>query len=135
METQDRITSREVADLLDDLRCDDQEAQEGALRALCPCRNRRYDRDAWRAIFLVYKTSEAESVRDAAAHAIQTLHGRARSDPRSQDLLRWLEAEGVCDPLPEALLPVWRPRLHWAQGQIPIPRWERPRRSRANRRR
>lgn len=135
METHDRITSREIADLLDDLRCGDQDAQEGALRALCPCRNRRYDREAWRAIFLVHKASETESVRDAAAHAIQTLHGRARRDPRSQDLLRWLESEGVCDPRPESLLPVWRPRLHWAQGQLAIPRRERLRRSKANRRR
>jgi hypothetical protein len=127
-----RITSRDVPRILEALESNDPETQCAALRSLCPCRNRRYDREVWVEIFRAYTEDETGEVRDQAQHAIDTLIMRARTDPRSQELIRWLsEQEAVPFPL-EGAIPVWRPRT---AGLPPIPRWERSRRSRSNRRR
>jgi hypothetical protein len=130
-----KVTTRDVPDLLDALEGDDPDAKHEALRLLCPCRNRRYDREVWLAIFRAYECAETGSERDQALHAIGTLIERARTDPRSQELLRWLADQEVSSmPLEEAI-PAWRPRGELALAGPLIPRWERPRRSRANRRR
>lgn len=142
--TERRVTSRDVPRLLEALAGNDVEAQCDALRDLCPCRNRRYDREVWRAIFDAYASSEDASVRDQAIHAIETLRGRVRTDPRSQELVRWLAEQGVVDPLGlETAIPLWNPRptvrrcplraTPWHKaGLPPIPRWERGHRSRPN---
>ena len=50
-------------------------------------------------------------VRDQAFHAIDTLLTRARTDPRSQELLKWLAEQGICESLAlEEAVPVWQPR-------------------------
>ncbi len=138
MAEQDRhITSRDIPRLLDALAGGDAEAQCDALRDLCPCCNRRYDRAVWRAIFEAYEDSEIAAVRDQALHAIETLRGRVRTDPRSQDLVRWLAAQGIPDPLGlQMVLPQWQPRPARPGADLPpIPRWERGHRSRRNKRR
>lgn len=128
-----RVTSRDVPRLLGALGGDDPVAKREALRTLCPCRNRRYDREVWLAIFEAYETGVGDDVRDQAQHAIGTLLQRARTDPRSQELLEWLAQQGVTSmPVAEAI-PVWRARPDGDSLRIPV--WERSGRSRANRRR
>src|SRR5438045_6101121 len=103
----------------------DGDARRDALRRLCPCRARRYDREVWLAIFRAYGEAEEDGIRDQAQHAIETLRQRVRADPRSQELVRWLaEQEGIEMEL-ETAIPVWNPR---PRGAPPVPRWERPRR-------
>ena len=134
----ERVTSRDVPRLLEILESEDDEAQCDALRSLCPCRNRRYDKEVWLAILDVYADTESAAVRDAASHAMETLRGRARSDPRSQELLRWLAANepGRAAPLDNAV-PVWydKTALSRTTRNLIIPRWERSHRSRANKQR
>lgn len=128
------ITSRDIPRLLDALAGGDAEAQCDALRDLCPCRNRRYDREVWRAIFAAYEGSEVAAVRDQALHAIETLRGRVRTDPRSQELVCWLAEQGVADLA--MTLPEWQPRPPRRGADLPpIPRWERGHRSRPNKQR
>ncbi|HZT41064.1 MAG TPA: hypothetical protein VFA07_02685 [Chthonomonadaceae bacterium] len=134
-EREDKVTSREVPDLLEILACDDLDAQKNALRLLCPCRNRRYDKEVWRAIFEVYQTTQGGGVRDQALHAIETLRQRARTDPRSQELLRWLVAQDIAMPGMEQAIPIWRPLGRIGPRGLTIPRWQHSPRSKANRRR
>ncbi|HLV79987.1 MAG TPA: hypothetical protein VKT32_06870 [Chthonomonadaceae bacterium] len=134
-EREDRVTSREVPGLLEILACDDLDAQKDALRLLCPCRNRRYDKEVWRAIFDAYQTALDAGVRDQALHAIETLRQRARTDPRSQDLLRWLAAQDIGMPGLEQAIPVWRPLGRIGPCGLTIPHWQHSPRSKANRRR
>ena len=130
-----RVTSRDVPGLLEALAGNDVEAQCDALRDLCPCRNRRYDREVWRAIFDLYAGSEEASVRDQAIHAIETLRGRVRIDPRSQELVRWLGEQDVAEPFGlEAAIPLWR-TVGRKSSLPPMPRWERGHRSRPNKQR
>ena len=67
-----RITARDVPRLLETLNGCDDEAKDAVLRDLCPCRNRRYDREVWAAIYDAYEQGET---RHQAAHAIGTLQG------------------------------------------------------------
>jgi len=129
---EERINGRSLPQILDQLNGEDPHAQEKALRALCPCRNRVYDSEVWRQIFAAHHNDPVGAVRDQAWHAIDTLLKRARTDPRSQDLLRRLAAQEVTTHNLEAAIPEWRPR---PTDGLPIPRWERSRRSKANRRR
>lgn len=131
----EKITSRDVPRLLETLACDDPHAQKDALRLLCPCRNRRYDKEVWVAIFQTYACAEGIEVRDQALHAIETLRLRARTDPRTQELLRWLSDQDVLMPGFEEAVPVWKPRGRGGLDGLYIPRFEHSPRSRANRRR
>lgn len=127
-----RISFRDVPRLLQELACDDPAKQNSALRAACPCRNRRYDKELWLAIFQTRAETTTPTVRDAAEHAIGTLRERARNDPRSQELLLWLAEQGVTDlPLQEDV-PTWIPNLRG--NGLYIPRFEPSPRSRRNRR-
>ncbi len=128
-----RITAKDVPRLLDELACGDAETKEHALGLVCPCRNRNYDRQLWLAIFQAYECGETGEVRDKAGHAIGTLLERARTDPRSQKLLRELAAEGVRSLPLDTAIPVWIPNLRG--NGLYIPRFERSPRSKANRRR
>ena len=127
-----RVTSRDVPGLIDILEGTDDEAQCGALRDLCPCRNRRYDREVWVAILRTFADSPSPAVRDAAHHAIDTLRERARKDPRTQELVGWLTAH---EPALAAALrntvPVWYERPRLPRGLV-VPRFERSHRSRKN---
>lgn len=128
----ERLLPGDLPRVVADLTGEDPDARQRALRVLCPCRNRVYDREIWREVFHAYEHGTGDNVRDQAQHAIETLLQRARIDPRSQELLRWLaDQEVTSHPVAEAI-PEWRPR---PEGSLPIPRWERTRRSKANRRR
>jgi len=132
----EKIVLQDVPRLLETLACGDDGEQQHMLRLLCPCHNRRYDREVWLAIFGAYECPDSSgAVRDQAGHAIGTLRERARTDPRSQELLRWLSAQGVLEAPLEAVLPVWNPRPSGEPNGLRIPRPPRPPRSRANRRR
>lgn len=131
-QTDTRISFRDVPRLLEELACDDPAKQNAALRAACPCRNRRYDKELWLAIFQTYAETNIYTVRDAAEHAIGTLRERARTDPRSQELSLWLADQDVTDlPLQEDV-PAWIPTLRG--NGLYIPRFEHSARSRRNRR-
>src|SRR5258706_484956 len=105
------ITAEDVPDLLHQLNSGDADSKQRALQLLCPCRNRVYDRQVWVAIFDVYEHGDTGNVRDQAGHAIGTLLERARTDPRSQELLQWLSEQGVKSHPVEDAIPVWRPNL------------------------
>lgn len=126
-----RLTSRDVPNVLDALCGGDQDAQHEALFRMCPCRNRRYDKEVWLEIFRICEESPDGVIRDRARHAIDTLRQRVRTDPRSQELVQWLADQGTLTFTLEGEIPEWRPRV---QG-LKIPRPERARRSRVNRRR
>src|SRR5437763_321391 len=49
-----RLTSQDVPGVLEVLAGSDEDAQCEALTRLCPCRNRRYDREVWLAIPRAY---------------------------------------------------------------------------------
>ena len=129
----EKITSRDVPNLLEILACGDPDDKQETLRLLCPCRNVRYDREVWRAIFHAAEESETGAVRDQAHHAIGTLYENARTDPRSQELLRWLAENGV--EILSSRIPEWRPGGRGGLNGLYIPRYEPPSRSKANRRR
>ncbi len=129
-----RLTARDMPRILAAIEGEDPDARHDALRAMCPCRNRRYDREAWLAILQTYETADGDAERDDAQHALGTLVERARRDPRSQELLRWLAEQGVSSLILDSAIPEWRPRGNGA-GSLKIPPPERARRSRANRRR
>jgi hypothetical protein len=128
-----RITWRDVPRLLETLSCGDESDRKQTLELLCPCRNRRYDKEVWLSIFDAYRNAEGVGVRDQAGHAIGTLFERARTDPRSQELLRWLEAQGVVTEALNEKIPTWIPNLRG--NGLYIPRYEHSTRSKANRRR
>ena len=130
-----RVRSRDIPKLLDTLACDDPTAQADTLTLLCPCRNVRYDKEVWVAIFRAAQSSENHIVRDKAGHAIGTLRERARTDPRSQALVNWLvEQELAPRDLVEAV-PTWRPWLGFNINGLAIPRYEAPVHSRHKRQR
>lgn len=60
----------------------------------CPCRNRYYDKEIWRAILKARDTATDAKTRDRANHVIATLRERARFDTRSLELLLWLREQG-----------------------------------------
>lgn len=130
-----RLDSRATLALLEVLRGEDTTAQCAALRALCPCRNRRYDKEVWIEIFRLFRTTSDNRVRDGAQHAIDTLKNRVRSDPRSQELVRKV---APFDPRARELIhriPTHREPMAATQSTLVIPGWERSPRSRRNRRR
>lgn len=119
-------------ELIQALRSPDWDAQKAALEYLCPGRNRFYDRDLWLAILHVYGATGSHKVRDAARHAVATLRRRVRTDPRAQELARWLATQhALAAPLLDAI-PTWHDHAPHP-GTMEIPRWERSPRSRANR--
>jgi hypothetical protein len=128
-----KVRSRDVPRLLELLACDDAAAQAETLTLLCPCRNVRYDKEVWTAIFLAAKCSDAPQVKDRAGHAIGTLKERARTDPRSQELVRWLINEGIAPAEMEEVIPQWKPLLFGTVNGIPIPRYVKPSRTAKNR--
>ena len=59
-----------------------------------------------------------------------------RTDPRSQELVRWLADQGADVLALEHAIPVWNPRHVRAGAKLlPIPRWERGHRSKPNKQR
>ena len=130
-----KVTSRDIPRLLDMLACDDPGAQADTLTLLCPCRNVRYDKEVWVAIFRAAQCPDGPAVKDRAEHAIGTLRERARTDPRSQSLLGWLIEQGVAPSTMAESIPEWRPYLFIGPTGLVVPRYERPSRSRKNRRR
>ncbi|HLV80395.1 MAG TPA: hypothetical protein VKT32_08935, partial [Chthonomonadaceae bacterium] len=62
-----------------------------------------------------------------------TLRERARTDPRSQELLLWLAQQNIASFRLESAVPVWQPNLRG--NGLYIPRFEHSPRSKANRRR
>lgn len=128
-----KVRSRDVPRLLELLACDDAAAQAETLTLLCPCRNVRYDKEVWTAIFQAAKCLGTPLVKDRAGHAIGTLKERARTDPRSQVLVRWLINEGIAPPEMEEAIPQWKPFLFGDVNGHPIPRYVRPSRSAKNR--
>lgn len=129
-----KVTSRDIPRLLETLQCAGPLEQSATLTQLCPCRNVRYEQEIWRAIFAA-REAEAPIVRDRAQHAIETLRERAKIDPRTQELLRDLIAEGICPDSFEAAIPTYRPNPYENLNGLFIPRFEHPRRSKINRRR
>jgi hypothetical protein len=130
---EEKITSRDIPRLLESLDCDNPQAKQHTLHLLCPCRNVRYDKEVWLAIFRTFATTDDRVVRDQAGHAIGTLRTRARNDPRSQELVQWLTEQGVQVPGLQEAVPVWQPNLR-GDG-LYIPRFEHSSRSKTNRRR
>lgn len=128
-----KVRSHDLPELLETISCGDPKSQKAALELLCPCRNPRYDLDVWRAIFIAYAEAKNPGVRDQAAHAIETLRERAKEDPRSQELIARLKAEGLDNHALSDAVPEWIPNLRG--NGLYIPRFERSPRSRANRRR
>ena len=134
-DTKRRVKSRDIPEMLDLLACGDPKAHADALTLLCPCRNVRYDKEVWTAIFRAEQCSEDRVVRDRAGHAIGTLRERARTDPRSQSLVAWLVQEGVAPAALAEVIPEWRPWPIVTANGIAIPRYEAPTRSRHKRQR
>jgi len=130
-----KVKSRDIPGLLEALTCSDVGAQAETLTLLCPCRNVRYDKEVWAAIFHASVCSEDRVVRDRAEHAIGTLRERAQIDPRSQELVRWLIDQGLAPSSAADVIPVWKTgRKGFANGLI-IPQYEAPARSRHRRQR
>lgn len=134
-----RITARDVPRILETLNGCDDEAKHDALRDLCPCRNRRYDKEVWAAIYDAYEKGDA-AIRDQAGHAIGTLQGRIRTDPRSQGLAGWLAQEIPAAAALALHIPVWNPKpVFAAPGKnakpLAVPRFERTHRSKKNKQR
>ena len=127
------MTSQDMPRLLDILEGDEPEEKQKALRLLCPCRNPHYNKEVWKTVFRAAESGEDAHVRDQAQHAIGTLRERARTDPRSQDLLLQLAEEGIVLPGLENLLPVWNPLGRAGLDGLYIPRYEPQPRSRKNR--
>ena len=71
------------------------------LTLLCPCRNVCYEADIWSKLPAIRESQWDFEVREAASHAIGTLHERARVDGRSRDLVEQLRArlgDGMYSP-------------------------------------
>lgn len=130
---QDKITPRDMPRLLEILEGDNAEEKQKALRLLCPCRNAHYNKEVWKKVFLAAESGEDGHVRDQAQHAIGTLRERARLDPRSQDLLLQLAAEGIVLPEIADILPAWNPGGRGGLNGLYIPRYEPQSRGKKNR--
>ncbi len=130
---EEKVTSQDLPRLLDILEGDQPEEKQKVLRLLCPCRNPHYNKEVWKTVFLAAETGEDGQVRDQAQHAIGTLRERARTDPRSQDLLLQLAEEGVALPGLQDSIPVWDPLGRAGLNGLYIPRYEAPVRSKKNR--
>lgn len=133
LERRAKVRSRDLPELLETISCGDAKSQKAALELLCPCRNPRYDLDVWRTIFAAFAEATEPGVRDQAGHAIGTLRERAKDDPRSQELIARLKAEGLDSHSLSEAVPEWIPNLRG--NGLYIPRYEPAPRSRANRRR
>src|SRR5438105_4716154 len=105
----EKIKPGERAKLVDALNSGDSEEACRALALFCPCRNRVYDREVWKAIFAA-RDSGLPGARDGAEHAIGTLRERAHTDPRSQKLLSELDEYLDEDLLDMAAIAEWGPR-------------------------
>ena len=62
------------------------------LTLLCPCRNACYDADIWSKLPAIRQSQWDFEVREAASHAMGTLHEKARIDTRSRELITRLRA-------------------------------------------
>ncbi len=133
LERRAKVRSRDLPALLETISCGDPKSQKAALELLCPCRNPRYDLDVWRTIFTAYADATNPGVHDQAGHAIGTLRERAKDDPRSQELIARLIAEGLDSHSLGDAVPEWIPNLRG--NGLYIPRYEHSPRSKANRRR
>jgi hypothetical protein len=120
--------------MLATLSCGDPKEQTETLKLLCPCRNRRYDREVWLAIFQAYESGVTGDVRDQALHAIETLRERAKADPRTQELVVWLLEQKVTQLPLDEVLPEWKPAGRAGMNGLYIPRYEPSPRSKRNRR-
>lgn len=130
-----RLRSTDIPSLIRLIEDGDEIEQADVLTLVCPCRNVRYDRELWLAIFRTAASTSSRLVHDRATHAIMTLKKRARFDPRSQELIAWLSSGGVVGADLQEAVPVWRPNPYANLNGLFIPRFERPSRSRSNRRR
>lgn len=128
-----RLAMQHLQAIEDTLACGTHEDQKELLTALCPCRNRRYDQNVWAAIFRSAHDGETGAIRDQAHHAIGTLMERARTDPRTQELLLKLREQGAVSQTVEDSIPTWRPNLRG--NGLYIPRFQHSPRSKTNRRR
>lgn len=88
--------------LLQMLQSEDVHQQYEALLVACPCRNRYYDKEIWRAVCIIRWTSPDAKARDRANHVLGTLQERTRFDLRSVQMLRWLAEQGY-----PVFIPVW----------------------------
>jgi hypothetical protein len=127
------VTSRDIPRLLAILNGCDDEAKPEALRSLCPCRNRRYDEEVWRAVFAALDSPDA-AVRDDAQHVVAELRARVRTDPRTQELLGRLAAEVPAAAALTHNVPVWYEKAPLPKGLV-VPRFERGHRSSKNKQR
>lgn len=130
---EEKVTSQDMPRLLDILEGDQPEEKQHVLRLLCPCRNPHYNKEVWKTVFHAAAEGEDGHVRDQAQHAIGTLRERARTDPRSQDLLLQLAADGVVLPGLQDIIPVWDPLGRAGLNGLYIPRYQSHPRSRKNR--
>lgn len=78
--------------ILDRLASHDRDVVLRILTLLCPCRNVCYDADIWSKLPAIRESQWDFEVREAASHAIGTLHERARVDGRSRELVEQLAA-------------------------------------------
>src|SRR5437016_14071314 len=90
----EKITPEDLPRLMETLSGENAAAQQQALRMLCPCRNRVYDRDVWVEIYRALDSPLGEEVRDRAEHAVKTLEERAQTSEEAKELLDWLERSG-----------------------------------------
>jgi hypothetical protein len=65
------------------------------LRLLCPCRNIFRDALVWQTVVGISRSHHVPEVRDAAYHALKSLHERARIDSQAAELLLAIDAGGV----------------------------------------
>jgi hypothetical protein len=70
----------------------DREVVLRILTLLCPCRNTCYDEEIWSKLPAIRASQWDFEVREAASHAIGTLHEKARVDTRSRELIARLRA-------------------------------------------
>jgi hypothetical protein len=79
-------------EILDRLGSHDRDVVLRILTLLCPCRNACYDVEIWARTLPIWTSGWDHAVREAAHHALGTVHERARVDVRSRQLLHELAA-------------------------------------------
>ncbi len=129
----EKVTPQDMPRLLDILEGDHSEDKQKVLHMLCPCRNPHYNKNVWKTVFRMADAGEDGQIRDGARHAIGTLRERARTDPRSQDLLQQLAKDGVVTPSLLDTIPVWSPLGRAGLNGLYIPRYEPHTRTKKNR--